>query len=213
LSSDKEVEKDKVQRNLIEPEGQVINIGHQPSGGTPWHLRRQYADQVDTDDKGNVLSGSLLSLLEMLTFPPTATGELDDAQAIHASGTEESAELARYKAFTNVFLMTFRTFTTADHFFDLLVERFHFKPYELLTDSEYLDWKANLRISVQSLVLEIFRRWLENHHLLEEEPHIAQRLKDFLTRIVSPHDKTAAIIIRTIDHMVRWVIGLWILSD
>jgi son of sevenless-like protein len=177
----KDVEKDKAQGKVMEPEGQVINIGRPPDG-TPWHLHPQYADQLDIDDKGNVRSGSLLSLFEMLTFPPKAT------------------QLAQYKTFSKVFLMTFRTFMSADLFFNMLVERFHFKPHELLTDSEYLDWKANLLIPVQSLVLEILSRWLEDYQLLEEEPHIAQRLRDFLTQI-SSYNTSAAAIIHTIDRM------------
>ena len=205
-------EKDKVQGKVREPRGQVINNGRPSSDGTPWHLRPQYADQLDIDDKGNVRSGSLLSLFEMLTFPPKATSELDYVQAIYASGTDELAELAQYKNFTKVFLMTFRTFMTADLFFNMLVERFYFKPHEVLTNSEYLDWKANLRIPVQRLVLEILSRWLEDYQLLEEDPHITQRLRDFLTPI-SSYNTSAATIIHTIDRMVRWAIGLSVLSD
>jgi son of sevenless-like protein len=104
--------------------------------------------------------------------------------------------------------MTFRSFTTADHLFDMLVERFHLEPNESFTRSEYLNWKANLRIPVQRLVLDIFNRWLESYRLLEEEPHIAQRLKRFLNLTNSlPDNKNT--IIQTIDRMVRWVIGLF----
>ena len=209
---DKEVEKHKVQGEEIEPGGQVIDISRPPSDSTPWYLRPQYADQLDTDDKGNVRYGPLLSLFEMLTFPPKPTSELGEAQACYASDTDELAELAQHKTFTNVFLMTFRTFTTADHFFDMLVERFHHKPNEPLTESEYLDWKANLCIPVQRLVLDIFKRWLENYQLFEEEPRIAQRLKEFLNLIVPlPHNKIAAIIIQTIDRMVRRAVVLSVL--
>ena len=207
---DKEVEKPKA----IEPGVQVIDISRPPSDSTPWYLRPQYADQLDTDDKGNVRFGSLLSLFEMLTFPPKPTSELSEAQACYASDTDDLAELAQYKTFTNVFLMTFRTFTTADHLFDMLVERFYLKPNESLTESEYLIWKASFRIPVQRLVLDIFSRWLENYQLFEEEPHIAQRLKEFLNLIVSlPHNKIATIIIKTVDHMVCWAIGLSVSSD
>lgn len=211
---DKEVEKHKVQGEVIEPGGRVIDISRPPSDRAPWYLRPQYADQLDTDDKGNVRFGSLRSLFEMLTFPPKPTSELSEAQACYASDTDELAELAQHKTFTNVFLMTFRTFTTADHLFDMLVERFHLKPNDSLTESEYLNWKANLRIPVQRLVLDVLNRWLENYQLFEEEPHIVQRLKEFLSLIVSlPHNKMAAIIIQTIGRMVRWAIGLSVLSD
>jgi son of sevenless len=95
----------------------------------------------------------------------------------------------------------------------MLVERFNLKPKELLTDHEYMIWKANLRNPVQRLVLDVFRIWLENYGLLEEEPHIAPRLKGFLSHIVSPpHNQAAAIIIQTIDRLVRWAIRLLDLS-
>ena len=203
----KEMQKDKVQGQVIEPGGPVINIGRLPSVGMPWYLCPQYTDQLDIDKKGNVRSGSLLALFEMLTTDPgtsDAMSELDIALLIYASDTNELAELAQSKTFTKIFLMTFRTFTTADHFFDMLVERFHLKPNKSLTEYEYLDWKSHLRIPVQRLVLDIFSMWLENYRLLEEEPHIAQRLRDFLSFNVSPpHNETATIIIHTIDRLVR----------
>ena len=203
---DKEAEKHNVQGEVIEP---VIDISRPPVDGTPWYLRPQYADQLDTDDKGNVRFGSLLSLIEMLTFPPKPTSEFDEALGCYTSDTDELAELAQCKTFTNIFLMTFRTFTTADHLFDMLVERFHLKPNESLTEFEYLNWKANLRVPVQRLVLDIFNRWLENYQLFEEEPHIVQRLKEFLDLNVSPsHNKMATIINQKIYRMVRWAIGL-----
>jgi son of sevenless len=209
---DKEVGKHNIQGEIIEPGGQVIDISRPPSDSTPWYLRPRYADQLDTDDKGNVRFGFLRSLFEMLTFPPKPTSELGEVPACYASDADELAELAQHKNFTNVFLMTFRTFTTADQLFDMLVERFRLEPNESLTESEYLNWKANLRIPVQRLVLDIFSRWLENYQLLEEEPHIAQRLKRFLNQTNSlPHNKNT--IIQTIDRMVRWVIGLSVLSD
>ena len=209
---DSEVGNHNVQGEVIEPGGQVIDIIRSPSDSTPWYLRPQYADQLDIDGKGNVRSGSLQSLFEMLTFPPKPTSELGEAQACYASDADELVELAQHKNFTNVFLMTFRTFTTADHLFEMLVERFHLEPNRSLTESEFLNWKANLRIPVQRLVLEIFNKWLESYQLLEEEPHIAQCLKRFLNLTNSlPHNKNT--IIQTIDRMVRWVIGLSVLSD
>lgn len=180
-AANKEIQRARVQEKVIG--GPVINIGHP---GTPWYLRSQYADQLEVDDKGNVRSGTLLSLFEMLTSD---------------SGASDTKP-AQFRTFTNVFLMTFRTFTTADHLFDMLVERFHLEPKNSLTGHEYMDWKANFRKPVQRLVLEVFSQWLENYGLVEEEPHIAQRLKNFLALIVSPpHNTTATIIIQAIDRL------------
>jgi hypothetical protein len=76
LGNDKEVGKHNVQGEAIEPGAQVIDITRPPSDSMSWYLRPQYADQLDTDDKGNVRFGSLRSLFEMLTFPPKPTSEL-----------------------------------------------------------------------------------------------------------------------------------------
>ncbi|KAF8807994.1 ras GEF [Phlegmacium glaucopus] len=178
------VKKNKAQQTVLEA-GPVIDIGHPQPESTPWHLRPKYADQLDIDKKGGVRTGSLSSLFEVLTTDPS-----------------DASELARFNNFTDVFLMTFRTFTTADHLFDMLVERFHLEPEISLTELEYVDWKSNHRNPVQRLVLKVFKIWLTDYHLLEEEPHIAPRLRDFLTQNVYPPHRTIAItIIQTIDRL------------
>ena len=98
--------------------------------------------------------------------------------------------------------MTFRTFTTADRLFELLVERFNIKSPKGLTDPEHKDWKHQLREPVRRKVLEVFSRWLEDHRLLEEEPHIAQRMTDFLSTLSPPHDVTANEIRKTVERLV-----------
>ena len=100
---DKDVEKHEVQEEVIEPGEQVIDISRPPSDGTPWYLLPQYADQLDTDDKGNVRFGSMVSLFEMLTFPPKPTSEYGEAPACYINDTDELAELAQYRTFTNIF--------------------------------------------------------------------------------------------------------------
>lgn len=204
----KKIQKDKAQEKVIEAGGPVIDIGQPRLESTPWYLRPQYADQLDIDNKGSVRTGSLLSLLERLTTDPGTSdtaGELALTLKPFMQVTlTELAELAQFKIFTNVFLMTFRTFTTADHLFDMLVERFHLKPEMSLTGHEYIDWKAHLRNPVQRLVLEIFSIWLEDYRLLEEEPHIVQRMRDFLTlNVYLPQKTTATTMIQTIDRLVR----------
>lgn len=116
----------------------------------------------------------------------------------------QCTELAESQAFTNVFLLTFRTFMTADQLFDRLVERFRMKPPKSLTEQEYKSWKAHLRTPVQRRTLEIFSQWLEDYRLLEEEPQIAQRLTEFLDTIEkAPLMSTANALIKTIERLVR----------
>ncbi|KAF8167469.1 ras guanine nucleotide exchange factor domain-containing protein [Crassisporium funariophilum] len=176
-----------LRRTGSEDSRQVFNIVHPQRCGPPWYLRPKFADQLDEDNKGHVRSGTLASLIEKLTTDIDAT---------------DLTKLAESRTFTGVFLMTFRTFTTANRLFEMLVERFHMKPPNSLTEAEYKDWKINLRIPVQRRVLEVFSVWLEEQRLLEEEPHIAQRLTDFLNLIVSPpHNITALAIMQTIERL------------
>lgn len=75
----RQLELDKAKKKENEPGGPIIDIGHLPAEGTPWYLRSQYANQLEVDSKGNVRTGTLLSLFEMLTTVPgtyDATSEL-----------------------------------------------------------------------------------------------------------------------------------------
>jgi son of sevenless len=99
--------------------------------------------------------------------------------------------------------MTFRTFTTADTLFDMLVQRYRKESPESLTATE-LQERGHHAVGVQRNVLTIFTMWLEDHRLLEEEPHIAQRMTGFLRLVVSPPLSTMAKhLINTIERLVR----------
>lgn len=113
-------------------------------------------------------------------------------------------EHAESNAFTTVFLTTFRTFTTANRLFELLTERFNMKIPKSLTEQEEKDWKVNLRDPVRRRILEVLRLWLVNYRLLEEEPHIAKRLTDFLCTIGEPHMSTAGKLIKDVERLVRF---------
>jgi len=79
--------------------------------------------------------------------------------------------------------MTFRTFTTANILFDMLLDRYHTPPPNNLTDTACAQWIIRVRLPLRLRVLEVFNAWLEDHRLLEEEPHIARRLSHFLTNL------------------------------
>lgn len=84
--------------------------------------------------------------------------------------------------FRNVFLTTFRTFTTAEVLFNMLVEIYRMGQPE---ESASIEPKSPY-IDAQRRVLMIFTMWLEDYRLLDEEPDIAKSLSEFLRTIVSP---------------------------
>lgn len=104
--------------------------------------------------------------------------------------------------------MTFRTFTTSDTLFDMLVERYGKESPENLTTVQFQGWR-NRAIGIQQSVLTICTMWLEDHRLLEEEPDTAQRMTEFLRLIILPPLSTLAKqLIQTIERLVRWLLSL-----
>ncbi|KAJ3535720.1 hypothetical protein NMY22_g6360 [Coprinellus aureogranulatus] len=134
----------------------------------PWYILPAHADELDIDPEGNVRCGSLLGLVERLTSP-----------AAFSSPDQRNP-------FPSVFLMTFRTFTTSEELFHLLLDRFSMTRPDNLNEVEVEDWKKRCLIPTQRHVLDVFTLWLEDHRLLEEDPHIAQRLPDFITHVATP---------------------------
>ncbi|TFK26715.1 ras GEF [Coprinopsis marcescibilis] len=138
----------------------------------PWYTLPCHADQLDFDNHGQVRSGSLLGLVERLTTS--------------AAFLEWKDRNGRSYSYASVFLMTFMTFTTPDELFDLLLDRFSMTRPDNLSPSEVVDWKTKCLQPTQRNVLAIFTLWLENHRLLEDAKHIAQRLPDFVTHVAMP---------------------------
>ncbi|KAJ7070620.1 ras guanine nucleotide exchange factor domain-containing protein [Mycena amicta] len=154
----------------------------------PAYLLPTYADQLKADADGVVRAGTLLALVEKLASMPL---------------TKDPIKLGQEKHFKDVFLTTFRTFTTANQFFDLLVARYDMARPDGLTDEQADEWRDKMQLPTQRRILTLFTMWLQDHRLLEEEPHIAQRLTDFLTQITQPPPLalTAKLIIRSIEDL------------
>lgn len=96
---------------------------------------------------------------------------------------------------------------SANDLFDMLVDRYRSDHPPDLTGPEFDDWKEKLLLPTQRLVLAIFTMWLQDHRLLEEEPHIAKRLTDFLDLIVAPAPLASAakLIIQTVERLVSFL--------
>jgi len=101
--------------------------------------------------------------------------------------------------------MTFRTFTSPDKVFDLLTDLYRMEPPSGLNQADFREWKEKRLTVVQNRVLTVLTMWLEDHGLLHEEPHIAQRLTDFLVLIVDPAPLSLAakLILQSIERLVR----------
>jgi hypothetical protein len=101
--------------------------------------------------------------------------------------------------------MTFRTFTSPDEFFDLLTGLYRMQPPANMNQIEIREWREKRFRPTQKRILTILTMWLEDFRLLQEEPHIAQRLTDFLVQIGDPPSLalTAQLILRSLERLVR----------
>lgn len=133
-----------------------------------WYILPTHVDEVELDQDGQVRSGTLLGLIERLT-----------SSAAFPQPNQPDP-------FANAFLMTFRTFMTSEELFDLLLDRFSMSRPDNLNELEVEDWKKRSLIPTQRHVLDVFKLWLEDHRLLEEDPHIAARLPDFIRHVATP---------------------------
>ncbi|KAG6846086.1 hypothetical protein H0H87_006450 [Tephrocybe sp. NHM501043] len=133
-----------------------------------------HADKLETDENGQVRFGTLEALVERLT-----------------SESMDIQNRAEHTLFRSIFLMTFRTFMTADELFDMLVDIYQMDHPKDLASADFEEWKKHL-VSTQTRVLEVFDLWLTDHRLLQDDAHIAQKLTEFLKLILSPPLAAAA---------------------
>lgn len=100
--------------------------------------------------------------------------------------------------------MTFRTFMSPETLFDMIVDRYREDhPKDLNSSLEFDNWRRH-NIASQRRALMILTMWLEDHRLLEEEPHIAQRLTAFLKLIITPPlAEDAQRLMDSIERLVR----------
>ncbi|KZW00495.1 ras GEF [Exidia glandulosa HHB12029] len=139
----------------------------------PWYLRPSYLEgrDIQADVDGNVKAGTLAALLEWLVSDPLVEGQ--------------------DKAYREVFLKTFTSFTTPDVVFESLQRQYNMSPPPNLDETQLQRWHEK-RSQIQMRVLDVLRGWLEEHHMLQEDSHIALSMQEFLSQIRSPPPAAAA---------------------
>lgn len=92
---------------------------------------------------------------------------------------------------------------SSDALFDVLVGYYNLPQPDDLNAFEQEDWLERAQGRTQRKVLEIFSDWLQANHLLEQEPHIAGRLQEFLQSITAgPNHKISELIQERIKDLV-----------
>ncbi|KAH7922841.1 ras GEF [Leucogyrophana mollusca] len=122
-------------------------------------------DKLDVDADGVVKAGTLGALVDKLIADQTPTQNL---------------------GFRETFLLTFRTFVSPNRLLDMLVERFNAGLSQDPSHRKRNGQREKDMRAMQDRVLAVLAIWLENYRLLDEEPHISQRIVRFLSGIQSP---------------------------
>ncbi|KAF7346127.1 hypothetical protein MSAN_01839400 [Mycena sanguinolenta] len=126
----------------------------------PWYLQPTYSPtEIAIEPDGSVRAGTLPALVERLTA--------------HEQGDP---------TFIKAFLMTFKSFSTVDDLFDLLVQRFWIQPPPKLTPAEREEWGKLKQHVIQMRVLNTFKSMVVDDDVLEKDDmFILDRMKEFLT--------------------------------
>ena len=139
-----------------------------PQEETPWFLQLDHAREITYDtkvDPPQVKAGTLFGLVEQLTRHdrPDPT-------------------------FNTIFLLTYRSFTTAAELFELLVHRFNIQPPPQLTREEYQTWEEHKQKPVRFRVANILKSWFEQYWMENsdaESQSLLERASAFATNAIA----------------------------
>jgi son of sevenless len=102
----------------------------------PWYLKADYPPQdIVLAPDGSVRAGTLPALVEHLTDHEYRGACSIDRLAFVSDRAEDTN-------YISTFLLTFKSFSTVDEIFDLLVARFKTPPATGLTDVQLQEWKT-----------------------------------------------------------------------
>ncbi|RDB17922.1 Cell division control protein 25 [Hypsizygus marmoreus] len=148
----------------------------------PWYLRSNYnQDEILIDPDNSVRGGTVSALVERLTAHDQAD-----------------------PTFTKAFLMTYKSFTTLDELFDLLVARFRIQPPAKLNPSEREEWGKLKQHVIQMRVMNTFKTMVQDDDFLEKEDlYILDRMKAFLSSDEVAHFAAAKQLLSQIDRIQK----------
>ncbi|KXH38359.1 RasGEF domain-containing protein [Colletotrichum salicis] len=83
--------------------------------------------------------------------------------------------------FNNTFLLTYRSFTTAQDLFKLIVNRFGIQPPEGLSQSDFEAWRDRKQKLIRFRVVNILKSWFDNFWMEEHNEESKQLIRDVYT--------------------------------
>lgn len=153
----------------------------------PWYLQLDHPDEVQYDTRNEVVqvkSGTLTGLVEQLTRHdrPDTT-------------------------FATIFLLTYRSFTTAAELFELLVRRFNLQPPNGLARDELSIWEEHKQKPARFRVLNIIKSWLEQYWMENDDAESRALLERISAFAKSTYTSTkiglAKVLINLVDQRMK----------
>ncbi|QSL64821.1 hypothetical protein MERGE_002124 [Pneumocystis wakefieldiae] len=157
----------------------MLEVQNEP---IPWFLKHDHEGKIIYDDQGCLKAGTLVGLIEHLT-----RHDLLDS------------------LFNSTLLLTYRTFTSAENFFNLLVERFMIAPPENLKPYELKIWIEKKQKPIRLRVFNILKIWLESYFMEpmdENSKRLLNQIKQFTINILSETIPGESLV-RIIDKRMR----------
>ncbi|KIK01927.1 hypothetical protein K443DRAFT_678064 [Laccaria amethystina LaAM-08-1] len=148
----------------------------------PWYLRPNYTpSDILIEPDGSVRGGTVPALVERLT-------------------AHEQADTT----FTKAFLMTYKSFTTLNELFDILVDRFRIQPPENLTPTEHEEWGKLKQHVIQMRVINTLKSMVVDDGVLDkEDAYILDRMKEFISSEEVSRFAAAKQLMNTIERAQR----------
>jgi hypothetical protein len=82
--------------------------------------------------------------------------------------------------FLHTFMITFRSFTERDTFFDLLVERYNIPPPSGCTHEEFAKFKTDRLDRVRLRVTQTIKYWIENFYVYDYDEEMKAKVEDLM---------------------------------
>ena len=124
---------------------------------TPYFLKLDYEGEIAYDMKANppqLRGGTLIALVEQLT----RHDKLD-------------------AGFNNTFLLTYKSFTTAPEFFEMLVKRFSIQPPRGISEEDYKTWVDKKQKPIRFRVVNILKSWFDSYWMENADQASEQLLR------------------------------------
>jgi len=106
-------------------------------------------------------------------------------------------------SYSKAFLMTFKSFTTVDELFDLLVARFRIQPPANLTPEEKPEWQNLKQRVIQIRVLNAFKAMITDEDVVDKEDDsgVLDRMLEFLKSDEASHLNAATTLVKNIERI------------